>query len=162
MWHKALITPAVTIKSAIEQLDRTAMQILLVVDSANRLLGTVSDGDIRRALIAGKQLTDHVETLFNSNPFFVIEGTSAQKIKELMIDNKIRQVPIVDASKSVVGLSLWEDFNEPTPIKNKLLIMAGGRGIRMLPLTNDLPKPLCRLVINQFLNTLFNELSVRG
>jgi NDP-sugar pyrophosphorylase family protein len=62
-----------------------------------------------------------------------------------MVDNKVRQIPIVDSSKTIVGLSLWEDFNEPSLIKNKLLIMAGGRGIRMLPLTNDLPKPMCKV-----------------
>ena len=141
----ALITPEKTIRDAIKQLNENRMQILIVVDSDSILLGTVTDGDIRRTVLNGVNLEEPVRTIMNRSPKFVRES-ERNTAYHLLLKHKIKAVPVVDDTNQVIDLLLMEDFldvgEEYAPKSNPVVIMAGGKGTRLDPFTRILPKPL--------------------
>ena len=143
------IHPKATIKEAMEALDDTAEKVLLVVDENHSLIGSLTDGDIRRYILKGRDLTGTIQEAYNPNPIFVFQAEfDPAKIKQLLTKNKIDLVPILDQDRRVVDFTTWEKAfgNNRTPGKQKLdvpvVIMAGGRGARLEPFTKVLPKPL--------------------
>ncbi|HBF39615.1 MAG TPA: nucleotidyl transferase [Firmicutes bacterium] len=167
----ALITEEKTIRKAIEQLNENALQILLVVNSEKVLLGTVTDGDIRRFLLNNTTLDKPVARIMNKNPKFVYEGEN-DKVRALMMKYKLKTIPVVDRLKRVIDLVLITDIiepKEPVPLKsNQVFIMAGGKGSRLDPFTKILPKPLIpvgdkpiiEIIMNGFRKYGFNNFIV--
>ncbi len=146
-----LISSATTLKESMQKLNDTAEQILFVTDEDNKLLGTVTDGDIRRGLINGLKFSDKVEKVMSIQftSFFCDEADKKKKAERIMLRDKIEQIPILDNKKSVVDVILWTDiFGEEKDLENKqfftnpVVIMAGGKGTRLDPFTKILPKPL--------------------
>ncbi len=146
-----LISSSTTLKESMQKLNDTAEQILFVTDEDNKLLGTVTDGDIRRGLINGFKFSDKVEKVMSIQftSFFYDEADKKKKAEDIMLRDKIEQIPILDNKKSVVDVILWTDiFGEEKDLENKQLftnpvvIMAGGKGTRLDPFTKILPKPL--------------------
>jgi len=146
-----LISSATTLKESMQKLNDTAEQILFVTDEDNKLLGTVTDGDIRRGLINGLKFSDKVEKVMSIQftSFFCDEADKKKKAERIMLRDKIEQIPILDNKKSVVDVILWTDiFGEEKALENKqfftnpVVIMAGGKGTRLDPFTKILPKPL--------------------
>jgi len=134
-----------------QKLNDTAEQILFVTDEDNKLLGTVTDGDIRRGLINGFKFSDKVEKVMSIQftSFFCDEADKKEEAERIMLRDKIEQIPILDNKKSVVDVILWTDiFGEEKDLENKqfftnpVVIMAGGKGTRLDPFTKILPKPL--------------------
>ena len=143
------ILPETSIKEAMEKLDRTAEKTLLVVDKGKKILGTLSDGDIRRHILKTQNLKSTIEEAFNRNPIYIFEETADQKfIKERFLTEKISVIPLVDENKVLTRFLTWSDvFGQDQKQKNKelnapVVIMAGGRGTRLEPFTKVLPKPL--------------------
>jgi dTDP-glucose pyrophosphorylase len=145
MWRKTLITPETPIVKAIEVIDGAALQIALVVDEKGRLLGTVTDGDIRRALLRHLSLEEAVLKIMNPDPCVV----SADQVREqaflLMKSRKVRQIPVLDEDRRVVGLEIAAELLNPPPRNNRVILMAGGLGRRLKPLTETCPKPLLKV-----------------
>jgi dTDP-glucose pyrophosphorylase len=141
-WRKALLPPNATVQEAIRNLDASALQIVLIVTEGDVLLGTLTDGDIRRGLLRGLDLSSAVESLMTHEPLVVPEGISPQLAAQLMQVNKIHQLPVVDERRRVVGLRVWHELKAPGQRPNLMVIMAGGRGTRLRPHTEDCPKPL--------------------
>lgn len=142
-WSRALIDPSSSLREAAQNLSETALRIALVVDKTqNRLLGTLSDGDIRRGLLRGLSLASTVAEVMNPSPLVVPEGMSADWVRQIMVANKIHQVPEVTADGRVVELHIWEDFETATVVDSLMVIMAGGKGTRLRPHTEDCPKPM--------------------
>ena len=146
-----LISSATTLKESMQKLNDTAEQILFVTDEDNKLLGTVTDGDIRRGLINGFKFSDKVEKVMSIQftSFFCDEADKKEEAERIMLRDKIEQIPILDNKKSVVDVILWTDiFGEEKDLENKqfftnpVVIMAGGKGTRLDPFTKILPKPL--------------------
>lgn len=146
-----LVFPYVTIKQAMQKLSETAEKILFVVNEDNVLVGTINDGDIRRALINGSKFGDHVGNVMHKSFVSVdrdvadIEGYS----KKLMLEKKIEQIPVLDKTGIINDVILWTDIigegkrSEPANLSDTpVVIMAGGRGTRLDPFTRILPKPL--------------------
>jgi dTDP-glucose pyrophosphorylase len=131
-----------TIQDAVRNLDRSGLQITLIVSEGCILLGTVTDGDIRRGLLRGFSLTSDVQSILNREPFVVPPELNPETVLHLMQANKLHQMPVVDGSRRVVGLHLWADLLAPAPRSNLVVVMAGGRGTRLLPHTENCPKPL--------------------
>ncbi|MBI5445147.1 MAG: nucleotidyltransferase family protein [Deltaproteobacteria bacterium] len=125
-----------------EAIDGGACEIALVVDEEGRLLGTVTDGDIRRALLGGRGLSSPVNPVMNRR--FTAVGRSAPRteVLDLMRARTLGQVPIVDEDGRLVGLHLLREILGATPRPNWAIVMAGGRGERLRPLTDSLPKPM--------------------
>ena len=141
-WRKAILASDRTLQDAIRCLDVSALQIALVVTSDDRLVGTMTDGDIRRGLLRGLTLNSPIESIVHHNPFVVPPSFSTEAVLHLMQANKIRQLPIVDEAGRVVGLHVWDSIAAPRQRPNTMVIMAGGRGARLWPHTETCPKPL--------------------
>ena len=141
LWRDSIVKINTPIKIAIERLNKVGIKIALVLDENFRLLGTISDGDFRRGMLSGLTLEDTVEKIMNKNPRTVNEGTSRLEILKLMNDTKILQIPIVDRNNFVIGLHLWDDISV-AKYSNIMVIMAGGKGSRLHPQTENRPKPM--------------------
>ncbi len=142
------ITTKITIKESMRKLTKTGERCLLVVDN-NFLLGTLTDGDLRKAILSGKSPQSSIIDIFNSNPFSLVKGQySLEQAKGIFIENKLSIIPILSESGKVVDVETWGNiFSEDYKLeKNKnnipVVIMAGGTGSRLKPVTNILPKPL--------------------
>jgi dTDP-glucose pyrophosphorylase/predicted transcriptional regulator len=142
LWRDSIVNINTPIKIAIERLNKVGIKIALVLDENFRLLGTISDGDFRRGMLSGLTLEDTVEKIMNKNPRTVNEGTSRLEILKLMNDTKILQIPIVDRNNFVIGLHLWDDISVQAKYSNIMVIMAGGKGSRLHPQTENRPKPM--------------------
>ncbi len=144
-WMKALINTNATIKDAIQILNRVGLRIVIAVDEAGKFLGTVSDGDIRRGMLKGFSLDSSIQNILRSDAIIVPDGLSRDVIIRLMLINKIHQIPIVNDDNRIVGLHLWDEINLTPQRPNIFLIMAGGKGTRLMPHTKECPKPLVKV-----------------
>jgi dTDP-glucose pyrophosphorylase len=142
VWRTAVLPSKVSIKQAIATLNETGLQIVLVVDRQGILLGTVTDGDIRRGLLRGLGLEDPLEGVMRRNSLVVPPEMSRDVVLQLMHANRFRQLPVVDADHRIVGLHLWDEISTPAERPNLMVIMAGGLGTRLRPHTEQCPKPM--------------------
>lgn len=131
-----------TIRQALQVIDTGAMKIALVVDEKDRLLGTLTDGDIRRALLQGSGMEDSIIDVYNQNPVVAQEKDGRDKIIELALSKKVFQIPLVDDHNRVIKLIEIDHLLEREKHANSVVLMAGGQGQRLRPLTNDTPKPM--------------------
>ena len=141
-WQNALLPVDATLQDAIRNLDETALQIALVVSPEGALVGTLTDGDIRRGLLRGLNLGSSIETIIFHEPLVVPPQMVSVMALQIMQANKIRQLPVVDERRHVVGLHLWDNLMVPGHRRNSMVIMAGGQGTRLRPRTESCPKPL--------------------
>ena len=142
LWRDSIVKINTPIKVAIERLNKVGIKIALVLDDDYRLLGTISDGDFRRGILSGLSLENTVEKIMNKNPRTVSEGAGRLEILKVMTDTKILQIPIIDKNSFVVGLHLWDDISVQAKYSNIMVIMAGGKGSRLHPQTENRPKPM--------------------
>ena len=142
VWRQAILPQPSTIGQAIRNLNDSGLKIVLVLDKANKLVGTISDGDIRRGLLKGMDLNDPISKLVNESSLVVPSEMSRDTVMQLMVTNKINQIPVVDDQRQVLGLYLWDKISELPARANLMVIMAGGRGTRLLPHTQNCPKPM--------------------
>lgn len=167
---KVFIKPNHTIKQTLRQMDAMGEKTLLVVDDHNVLLGTITDGDIRRWILKGRDLLEGVSKAMNSTPISLDQYFERKTAKELMIKRKLECLPVVDDSKKVISAVWWVDLFETKSKKLKKLkipvvIMAGGEGARLAPFTKILPKPLMpigdkpiiEIIIDRFLDYGCND-----
>jgi len=143
------MAPTESIGDAIGHIDRHPGRIALVVDDAGSLIGTVVDGDVRRAILAGLGLDTPVSELLRHRPraaahvpITAPEGTSDDELRQVMREHVIRQVPIVDAEGRVRDLVLLDDLTAEPLTGVRAVVMAGGFGKRLRPLTENIPKPM--------------------
>jgi CBS domain-containing protein len=144
---KTIIHSNQTIEDAILSLNASTMKMVLVVNNKNGFLGTVTDGDIRRGLLKKLNLKSNILLATNLRPITMTLNKNKKYIFEFMIKNKINRLPILNKKKNPIDLICIEDFLQKDQIKNKFIIMAGGRGLRMGSLTKKIPKPL--LLVNK-------------
>ncbi len=151
MDNSILIVPSASIVEALKQLDRSAKKVLLVVDANQRLLGTLTDGDIRRYILRTGSLDGLVADAYNAHPVVLRQGEAhIEQARELFMERQLEMIPIIDDRGVVVDYFLWNDvFYKEEAVSKKLskidvpvVIMAGGKGTRLDPFTRVLPKPL--------------------
>lgn len=132
-----------SLRDVLEAMTRSGKQIVLVVDADGRLAGVVTDGDIRRAMLRGASLEAKVDEVVNRAPLVGPAGLSATEALQYMRTRSVRHLPLLDAERRVVGLFRLEDLvAPPPPLRSRAVIMAGGEGRRLRPLTEATPKPL--------------------
>lgn len=143
------VGPQSTLRQVIAVIDATARGIALVLDVEARLLGTITDGDIRRAMLAGSDLDAPIGTVLESKqgsvyrvPVTAPVGTAPQQLLCLMARHAVRQVPLLDADRRVCALVTADDLLPNLEAPPQAVVMAGGFGTRLRPLTDNLPKPM--------------------
>lgn len=141
-WRKAVVRPGTTLQGAVKNLDSTSLQIALVTAEDGVLIGTLTDGDIRRGLLRGLDLNSPIDSVISREPLVVPPQLARETVLQLMQANKLRQLPVVDDHRRVVGLHVWDELMAPAERPNVLVVMAGGKGVRLRPHTETCPKPL--------------------
>lgn len=161
-WKKTLINPATPIIEAMRIIDTSALRIALVTDETSRLVGVVTDGDIRRGILNGVSLEKPVRMIMYRDFTAATLKMQKEAIIALMKKNDLLQIPVVDENGYVVGLNILVDMiNLPQP-DNWIVLMAGGLGHRLRPLTNDCPKPLLKLGNKPILEIILENLIEYG
>lgn len=161
-WEKALVHPQASLRDALQVIDAAATQMALVVDIDKKLLGALSDGDVRRALIAGHGLEESVSTIMNKSPTCARLDESRDTIHALMRRHGFRQVPILDDASRLVGLETLDDFLRTESRENWVIIMAGGLGTRLQELTTHTPKPMLKVGEKPILHTIIQSFIDHG
>ena len=161
-WLRALLPENSTVEQAIRNLNQSGIRISLIVNCNNQLEGTVSDGDIRRGLLKGMNLSSPITNLVNRNALVVPPEISRDTTMQLMIANKIQQIPVIDENKCVVGLYLWDELTAKPKRENLMVIMAGGAGKRLRPHTDNCPKPLLEVAGKPMLEHIIERAKLEG
>lgn len=134
------------VKDAAELLEKNQQKICFVIDANARLLGTVTDGDIRRGLLEGIPFDAAVANIMNNNPRTATEQSDRAELRAIMTTYDILHMPVVDADNRLIGLITLDELRPGTaPRDNWVVLMAGGLGERLRPLTNTTPKPLLHI-----------------
>ena len=162
IWRQAILSANVTIQQAIRNLDQVAIKIVLVVNETGELEGTISDGDIRRGLLKGLDLNSPIANVIRRNPLVVPPEMGRDMVMQLMVANKIQQVPVVDQHRHVVGLHLWDEITSPPTRSNLMVVMAGGMGTRLRPHTENCPKPLLPVAGKPILEHIIERAKLDG
>jgi dTDP-glucose pyrophosphorylase len=156
-----LIAPDAPLLAAIERMDAVRKKLLVVVDGDRRLLGTVSDGDIRRGLMRRLSMEDAVSAVMNTTPVALRLDGSEAEARVRLADRGVSLAPVLDRSDRVVGL-YPDAVPAGTRRDNLVVIMAGGRGVRLAPLTQTCPKPMLKVAGRPLLETIIERLQAQG
>ena len=161
-WEDSRCAPDQSLLSAMENLSKSATGIVLVVDDQDRLRGTLVDGDIRRTVLGGKNLDGSIEEAMNRNPVTARANQPLQSYRELMVEHVVQQLPIVDDQNRVVDLVLGHDIDTLFATSPKAVIMAGGLGTRLRPLTEHIPKPMLPIGERPIMDHILKQLREGG
>jgi len=161
-WQKVLLKTDSTIQDVIQNLIESTLKIVLVINEFEKLEGTISDGDIRRGLLKGLNLNSPITSIIRRNPLVVTPELSRELVLNLMHLNKIHQIPIVDENNKVVGLNLWDELNTKANRSNIMVIMAGGKGTRLMPYTQNCPKPMIKVAGKPIMEHLIHRAKLEG
>ncbi len=153
-FQNIVLTPTSTIKEALKIIDSGAMKLAIVVDEDEKLVGTLTDGDIRRGLLGDLTLSDTIETIVFKTPTVCNIEDSKEKILEVAIAKKLYQIPIVDNNGKLIGIQEVDELLKTTNKPNKVVLMVGGLGTRLYPLTKNTPKPMLQVGNKPILETI--------
>lgn len=156
-WREILIKADTSILSSLEIIDKGALQIALVIDSDNKLQGTVTDGDIRRGILRGISLESPVHLVMQSSPITANVHESKETILAKMKLKALRHIPVLDNNGRVVKIELLEQLIQSRKKNNWVVLMAGGLGSRLSPMTDDCPKPLLKVGTKPILETILDN-----
>lgn len=143
-----LITEYFSIKQAMKQMSEIGEKTIFVTDEKQSLIGSLSDGDIRKWILSGGSLSENVKKIYNKNPKFVRENYKTDDVKKIMLNLLLESIPVVKNNNEVCHILTWEEIFSDKSTRNKrhinipVVIMAGGKGTRLDPFTRILPKPL--------------------
>lgn len=159
---KLIISRNDTIKKAMETIDRSYRGIALITDQEFRLAGTVTDGDIRRAILQGVSVEESIEKVMNANFTFVTKNYTNRLIENIFTQKGIYQIPVLDDEMRVLDIVFYQDFYRTEIKDNWVVIMAGGVGARLMPLTQDMPKPMLKVGAKPILETIIEQVKSYG
>jgi dTDP-glucose pyrophosphorylase len=162
LWQQAILPFESTIGQAIINLNQVAIKIILVVNKDGVLQGTISDGDIRRGLLKSLDMNSPISSIIYRNTLVVPPELGRDLVMQLMLANKIQQIPVVDQEHHIVGLHLWDEITSQPSRANIMVIMAGGMGARLRPYTEDCPKPLLPVAGKPMLEHIIERAKLEG
>ncbi len=161
-WRNALLSHESTIQDAIVILNNFGGKIALITNDQGRFEGTISDGDIRRGLLKGLSIKSPIKEIIHHNAIVVPPNISRELVLQLMVANKIQQIPVINDGGEIVGLFVWDEISTSPEVKNLLVIMAGGMGARLRPETNNCPKPMLEVAGRPILEHIIDRARNNG
>ncbi len=161
-WMASALLKDEPMENAVKNLNIESTRIVLVINDSHKLLGTITDGDIRRAILENKPMDTPLHNFMNPHPTTASEKQDMTTILKLMQQNDLLQIPIIDSHSKVVGLETLHHLIEKETKNNPVFLMAGGFGKRLAPLTNEMPKPLLRVGSKPILEIIMDKFIDEG
>ena len=162
-WQQAVVGETASIRDAMAAIDRGSIQMCLITDGSQRLVGAITDGDIRRAILRGAALDTTISTIMVEDPYTASVDTAEDVLSRQMRSRKIRQIPLLDDYGRLVNVAYIDDVLGPTETHpNEVILMAGGRGTRLMPLTDETPKPMLEIGGRPILETIISRFVDQG
>jgi dTDP-glucose pyrophosphorylase len=160
-WQDIVVAPHTSLRDAIARIDSTGVQLAMVVDDHQRLVGVLTDGDVRRAVLRGLELTLATAEVMNRNPATSRDSASAPELLSLMRRRGLRHLPLLDSNGHVVGCATLDELIGGMERPNWVVLMAGGLGSRLMPLTETCPKPMLQVggkpILESILMSFFEQ-----
>lgn len=160
-WEQLLITPNTSILDTMQVIDKAAKQMAVIVNENRVLLGIVTDGDIRRGILKHIALTEPVEQVMNPNPTIFPISTNKKYLKRFMKNQSLPFIPLVNENKQICDIQFSNEKDEQKK-DNLVVLMAGGLGTRLRPLTENIPKPLLTVGDRPILETIIENFKSHG
>ncbi len=160
--EKIKITKQATIRDALKTISDGDLKIAFVIDKKGKLLSTLTDGDIRRGLLKGLNIDSRINSISLRKPIVAKKNYSREKLLKIALSNKIYQIPVVDENKRPIGIHILEELIETKIKSNKVVIMAGGKGSRLRPLTKNIPKPMLKVGKKPILQIIIEQFKSYG
>jgi dTDP-glucose pyrophosphorylase/CBS domain-containing protein len=161
-WRKTLLPLGVSLREVIHNLNETNLQIVLIVKNDDILVGTLTDGDVRRGLLRGLGMDSPIDEVVFRDPLVLTPEVSREMALQLMKVNEISAIPIVDEDRHVMGLYLLKEILAPAQRSNQMVVMVGGQGSRLQPHTRNCPKPMLLLNGKPMLEHIVERAKVDG
>jgi dTDP-glucose pyrophosphorylase len=157
-----LVAPSASVREALETITKNSRQAVIVVADDGRLVGLVTDGDIRRGFLRGVTIDGQIADIMNPHPITAPAGITREEALALMQRRSLRHLPVVDSGGRLLDVMLLDELLRPVPLPNAAVLMAGGDGSRLRPLTDAVPKPLLRVGGKPLLEILIERLRACG
>jgi dTDP-glucose pyrophosphorylase len=161
-WRKAIISPDASLRDAIACIDSAGFQLAIALNGDGTLAGLLSDGDVRRAILRGCDLATPTRDVMNAHPTTALASSSKEDLLSLMRRKVLRQLPLVNERGEVVGLATVDELAGVFERTNWVVLMAGGLGTRLRPLTETIPKPLLPVSGKPILETILESFVEQG
>ncbi|MBT5400780.1 CBS domain-containing protein [bacterium] len=161
-WKNTILKQTETMQAAINVLDEEALKIIMVTDDSEKLIGTITDGDIRRALIKHMTMESKLHEFMYKHPTVISGERDRESIIKIMEDLDLLQIPVVDKGGKIIGLETLQCLIKNKKYNNPVFLMAGGFGKRLQPLTNDTPKPMLKVGSKPILATILDQFIEAG
>ncbi len=162
LWEKSIVLENSSIMDAVKAIDESGMQIALIVNGDRKLKGILTDGDIRRAVLRGVNFSDSIDSVMKKNPVVARVGQSNSEIRGIMKAKQVHQIPIVDDEGRVKNVVLFVDVIGKHRHDNPIVLMAGGLGTRLMPLTENVPKPMLKVGTKPILEIIIESFIEKG
>ena len=159
---KVIVSPDASIREAVEAIDAGAVEIALVADSERRLLGTITDGDVRRAMLRGVDLDGPIDEVIHRDPVTAPTGTTREELLSLMTSRGVETIPLLEDDRVVELAFIREVVTEDPESDSPVVVMAGGEGQRLRPLTDETPKPMLEVGGRPLLETTLDQVRDAG
>jgi dTDP-glucose pyrophosphorylase len=143
-------------------IDERSKKRAIIVDNEKKLLGTISDGDIRRAILKNISLNDSIKNIYSKTPIVANINNSKEEILNICRSKKIHQIPIIDEKGNLIALEILDELISKEIKLNKVVLMVGGLGTRLRPLTENIPKPMLKVGNKPILQTIVEKFSLYG
>ena len=151
-----------TVKQALKVISKGGIKIAIVIDKKGKFLGTLTDGDIRRGFLKGLGVNSSINSIYFKKPIIAKMTDTKEKLLKLAISKQIYQIPVVNNNGKVVRMHVLEELIKIKKKTNKIIVMAGGKGMRLRPLTENIPKPMLKVGNKPILQTIVEKFKECG
>ena len=160
--NKYIVSTTTTIFEALQLVDQNAKQMAVLVDNDRNIIGVITDGDIRRAILKGVPLNSSVIDVVNRTPLIAFESESGRALISKMQDRAVSFIPLIDKANKLTDIVFLSELLNVSRKHNSIIIMAGGKGTRLGELTKNCPKPMLKIGSKPILETIITHLSLFG
>jgi len=162
-WKKTLVYEYQNIEEVLKSLKSSGLQIVLILNKSKKLVGTITDGDLREFILKKFDLKKKSKFLMNKFPVFAKKNLDTSKVLDLMKKKHVSQIPVVDKNKRVIDLKILQNLIDDTQIRDEhFIFMAGGKGVRLRPITRKIPKPMIKVHGTPILEQLIRNVKNQG